>query len=64
MIKRMKEFDENTKKKYEESMIILTDQYSSSNVYREHDDKLPNAYSGEMKISMCRMKDIRIEMSP
>ena len=48
MIKRMRKFDENNKKKYGYSMGISTDQSSSINVYPEHDDKPPNADSGEM----------------
>ena len=46
ILKRMKEFDEHTKKKYGDSMNIPTDQSSSRYIYPEHDDEPYNADSG------------------
>ena len=49
LIKRIKDFAENTNKKYGESMNITTDQSLSNNMYPEHDDEPSNAYSGEVE---------------
>ena len=46
MLKCMKDFDEHTNKKYDESMIIPTDQYPSCNMYPAHDDEPSNTDSG------------------
>ena len=62
MLKRMKEFDDPTKNKYEEIMSIPKDQYFSSNIHPKHNDEPSNVDSGEMEISMFRMKDMRMYM--
>ena len=49
ILKRMKEFDEHTKKKYGDSMNIPTDQSSSRYIYPEHDDEPYNADSGDVE---------------
>ena len=48
MIKRMKGFDDNTKKKYGYSMNISTYKSLSINMYPEHDNEPSNADSGEV----------------
>ena len=62
MLKRMKDFDDPTKNKYEEIMSIPNDQYFSSNIHPKHNDEPSNVDSGEMEISMFRMKDMRMYM--
>ena len=49
MLKRMKEFDEHTKKNYGDVMNITTDQFLSSNMYPEHNDEPYNADSGQVE---------------
>ena len=49
MIKRMKDFDEHTKKHYGGSMNIPTYQFSSSNMYPEHNYEPSNAGSGDVE---------------
>ena len=49
MLKRMKEFDKHTKKNYGDSMSIPTQQYSSNNIYPEHDDKTYKSELGVME---------------
>ena len=49
VLKRMKEFDNHTKKTCGGSMSILREKISSRNVYPEHDDEPSKADSGEME---------------
>ena len=49
MLKLMKEFDDPTKKNYENIMRIPKDKYLSINIHPKHNDKPYNVDSGEIE---------------